>query len=522
MKAKIITAVIILLSNYCQAQCTWTGAVDNDWFNAGNWSCGTVPTQTHDVIVSSGSPVIAAGQIGRCKNLALSGFLSAINFNTANLAIYGNFTYNGGSLIMNSSSNLRFRGNPGATQYINGSAILNVTNFRIDDNTRVILNNTPAAVNISGILSIYGRFIIGNKTVTATTLECTELGYVVTADEFGLPATSGGLKLNVVGFNGQFKTWFVGPSETLFTPITITNQNSITEDFTVRVEPVNPAGTIASYTVPFTWHITENTPGGNLMTVRLIWPPSSEPDDFNRNNCSLVKTDGTNIVITGYPFQPGSTGSQVFPNTGAVYNNKTTTGITGFSPWTVTSSFGILPVTLTDFNVQLTNDKNVVLHWTLGAGSNPKYFEILKRSTASNFELLKKTDATSALNYQFTDAVPFKGNNFYQLKITDVNGGVKYSNVCKINIEQKHFAELSVFPNPVTDILHLQTALLKAGTVNIRLINTEGKEVLLHTKYLNSGTNAVMLPVKNLPAGCYTLTLAFANGETTTASVIKQ
>lgn len=521
MKAKIITAVIILLSNYCQAQCTWTGAVNTDWAEPGNWDCGRVPTQTDDVIVSAGSPVIAAGQIGRCRNLTKSGFLSAIVFNSATLSIYGNLTYNGGSLTMNAGSNLRFRGVPGATQYITGSAALNVTNFRIDDNTRVILNNTPATTNISGILSIYGKFIIGNKTVTAASLDCSDVGYVVTADEFGVPATIGGLKLNVLGFSGQFKTWFVGPTETTFTPVTITNQNNITEDFTIRVEPVNPTGTVASYTVPFTWHITENTLGGNTITVKLVWPPSSEPDDFNRNSCSLVKTDGINIVTTGYPFQPGVVGTETF-NVGNVYNNKTNTGITVFSPWTVTSSFGILPVTLTDFNLQLNSDKKVVLHWTLAAGSNPKYFEILKSSNASNFELLKKIDATSALNYQFTDAAPFRGQNFYQLKITDENGGVKYSNIYKINIEQKDFAELTVFPNPVTDLLQLQATLLKAGTVTIRLINIEGKEVLHHTKYLNSGTNAVTLPVTHLPAGCYMLTLAFANGEKTTATVIKK
>ncbi len=39
---------------------TWTGAINNDWNNAGNWSCGTVPDQYTDVIINFGSVVLSA------------------------------------------------------------------------------------------------------------------------------------------------------------------------------------------------------------------------------------------------------------------------------------------------------------------------------------------------------------------------------------------------------------------------------------------------------------------------------
>ncbi|MBL7746319.1 MAG: lamin tail domain-containing protein, partial [Chitinophagaceae bacterium] len=34
----------------------WTGAVNTDWNNAGNWTCGTIPTTTSNVIVKTGVP----------------------------------------------------------------------------------------------------------------------------------------------------------------------------------------------------------------------------------------------------------------------------------------------------------------------------------------------------------------------------------------------------------------------------------------------------------------------------------
>ncbi len=37
---------------------TWTGAVNNQWENPGNWSCGIVPIPTNDVIVNTGAVVI--------------------------------------------------------------------------------------------------------------------------------------------------------------------------------------------------------------------------------------------------------------------------------------------------------------------------------------------------------------------------------------------------------------------------------------------------------------------------------
>ncbi|MBI3883520.1 MAG: carbohydrate-binding protein, partial [Sphingobacteriales bacterium] len=37
---------------------TWTGAVSTAWETAGNWSCGTVPTNSSDVFINSGTVVI--------------------------------------------------------------------------------------------------------------------------------------------------------------------------------------------------------------------------------------------------------------------------------------------------------------------------------------------------------------------------------------------------------------------------------------------------------------------------------
>jgi hypothetical protein len=53
MKNRILLFVLSFLAFQSNAQCTWTGAVNNNWSNAGNWSCGHMPTATDDVVINS-------------------------------------------------------------------------------------------------------------------------------------------------------------------------------------------------------------------------------------------------------------------------------------------------------------------------------------------------------------------------------------------------------------------------------------------------------------------------------------
>jgi endo-1,4-beta-D-glucanase Y len=55
---------------------TWTGAVNNFWETAGNWSCGTVPNSNTDVIINTGSPTISSNVSIRSLQLSSSANLT--------------------------------------------------------------------------------------------------------------------------------------------------------------------------------------------------------------------------------------------------------------------------------------------------------------------------------------------------------------------------------------------------------------------------------------------------------------
>jgi len=50
---------------------TWTGAVDNDWHNAQNWSTGLVPTACHHVVINSGSVMISNPMVAECYTISV-------------------------------------------------------------------------------------------------------------------------------------------------------------------------------------------------------------------------------------------------------------------------------------------------------------------------------------------------------------------------------------------------------------------------------------------------------------------
>ncbi|ESU23478.1 hypothetical protein FEDK69T_16440 [Flavobacterium enshiense DK69] len=99
----------------------WTGAVDNQWNTAGNWSCGAVPTLSSDVIINSGS-VFVSGNDAFANKLSLNG-TSALTVNSGN-----NITVTD-AVIVASGANMTLQNNVNLIQVNNvsnsGSIVVN-------------------------------------------------------------------------------------------------------------------------------------------------------------------------------------------------------------------------------------------------------------------------------------------------------------------------------------------------------------------------------------------------------------
>jgi Concanavalin A-like lectin/glucanases superfamily len=103
---EFITSTIIKIGTAGE----WTGAVNTDWTNAANWSCGGIPTSITDVMIPSGLtnyPVMEANTAIRNLTVATGGSLIANNITlqvSGELANSGTADFTSGTLELNGSS----------------------------------------------------------------------------------------------------------------------------------------------------------------------------------------------------------------------------------------------------------------------------------------------------------------------------------------------------------------------------------------------------------------------------------
>jgi len=116
-----------------------------------------------------------------------------------------------------------------------------------------------------------------------------------------------------------------------------------------------------------------------------------------------------------------------------------------------------LPVKLETFNARQQNS-SVVVSWKTSQEINTKEFWVERSENTSTFNIIGKVvakgNATSASLYQFNDAAPSHGDNYYRLRSVDNDGKWQLSNVVKINLE-KVFS-LVISPNPASNFVDLK------------------------------------------------------------------
>lgn len=135
----------------------------------------------------------------------------------------------------------------------------------------------------------------------------------------------------------------------------------------------------------------------------------------------LVITD--NIAAHIYPDLTTTTGTLIFTKGSASYK------ITWFYDQT---SCDVVPVTLISFTGQVYNSTNIKLNWQTADEYNLSAYFVQRSPNGSTFTDIQQIAALNTggnHNYQYIDCSPFTNFNYYRLKIVDIDGTTKYSNV---------------------------------------------------------------------------------------------
>ncbi|REA60915.1 hypothetical protein DSL64_13520 [Dyadobacter luteus] len=157
-----------------------------------------------------------------------------------------------------------------------------------------------------------------------------------------------------------------------------------------------------------------------------------------------------------------------------------------------------LPVKLVNFTAVAKEFSNL-LKWSTTSESNNAGFDIERSSDGKYFEKIGfmdgKGDSKTLQSYQFSDNNPLP-INYYRLKQIDYDGRFDFSRIIQVASDSEG---LSVFPNPVKDVLTVESS---ASNEDIRIYNLKG-QLLLSKPF--SGKQTVQ--ASGLPPGIYMITV---------------
>ena len=203
-----------------------------------------------------------------------------------------------------------------------------------------------------------------------------------------------------------------------------------------------------------------------------------------------------------------------------------TVPVNGFSGFYLSSSkVGTLSINLSYFKGTQSDKKNV-LSWKVVCTSAEAKFELQRSSNGSVYSPLSTFTASKDRcenPFDFTDANPLEGKNYYRLKFTDVDGKVSYSNTILLTQKTGHFDLISLNPNITSgQPVSLKINTTEKETVTVALSDFTGRMIQKQTTILQIGSNQIPVQSNSLPAGVYNVTVYSNNAKPISLKLIKQ
>lgn len=171
------------------------------------------------------------------------------------------------------------------------------------------------------------------------------------------------------------------------------------------------------------------------------------------------------------------------------------------TPWAPNTP---LPVEWVDFKARLMGN-SVWLNWETATETNSDRFEIEHKIQGGDFvklgAVLANGYSSSISRYEYVDTYRGPGRHYYRLKQLDINGGVSFSPVVSVHIEDA--GSFVLFPQPVKDELVVMFTNPATEKIQLELFDAAGKQ--LRSIFWEPGTDRFSLPVSDLPKGVYFL-----------------
>jgi hypothetical protein len=469
------------------------GSGGSDVYHAAvNWCKNAVPGNGATIVIpinSDGRYPRLNGQSGQVANIQINDG-ATLDLDGNSFVITGSITGNG-----------KFKGKAGSTLQFTGTGNVGTLNLDQTSNATKTIGSLIMNRTSSGSLTLGSNAIISSLTLTAGNIEIGNNDVIVASSSSHSSSShiksTGTGKIKSSINNGSSLTFPIGNAA--YNPITITNNTGAADSFSVNlVDEVyasydaSGVGTTAltGPRVKRTWNIGKtNANGGTGITLTFNW--------------NAGETSGSITTPALYHYESGAWVKQTGTSNSPTSTSFTYTGYTGtFSPFAIGDANINLPLTWLSFTAAKLQT-GVQLNWSTASEVNTKDFVVEYSNNTQHWTPLGTVQAsnnsTTVQNYSYYHANPLKNNtyNYYRILQRDIDGKFSYSKILSI-IFNEPGADVSVYPNPVSDVLTVYMSESKL----VRLINTAG--AIVWQSYLPAGRNQI--PVSQYSKGVYVLT----------------
>jgi hypothetical protein len=185
-------------------------------------------------------------------------------------------------------------------------------------------------------------------------------------------------------------------------------------------------------------------------------------------------------------------------------------GGSGSSGW-VSATFGILntplAVEMSTLSARKESNKAIAILWKTAKEEGNNGFQIERSSDGENFSTIGKIkgeiNSTVEKTYNFSDAAPLQGVNYYRIKSKALDGKEAISKIVSVNFSDKVKTALQVYPNPVHSALQVEVMSDEESTKTVQVFDLAGRIVLTQNTVLTKGLNSISLDVNSVLAGTY-------------------
>ncbi|WP_226789111.1 T9SS type A sorting domain-containing protein [Polaribacter porphyrae] len=285
---------------------TWNGNTSTNWTTASNWSAGSVPVSSDNVIIPNvtNKPVINASTSAETNSLTIeASSLLTIN-GGGNLIVNGDFTNNGQSLVANSSSSFIVKGT--ATGQITYSRNLPTNNWYLvgsplsgETLADLILNHTFALGTSTNIgLAPYVNDGTGWNYLTSASV-----GNIISGTGYSVKLTSPG----DISFTGTLQDTDVGVAI-----------NTNTNGFNLVSNPY-PSYIAANNTANATNNLLKlNDTDNDFLTESTLWFWNQSSNSYDQVNHAT----GAFHIAPGQGFFVSANGSNTLSFTEAMQSHQ--------------------------------------------------------------------------------------------------------------------------------------------------------------------------------------------------------